>query len=98
MPLYEYACTDCDHRFEKRMSFELASEPQDCPKCGNETKKLISHFSAFNSLGSSIRGIKGASGNAGPYNRPGAYQSIPTFRSNFVLSIILGVKVMEVCK
>ena len=70
MPLYEFACNKCDHRFEKRRSFESALEPENCPECGAEARKLFSHFSAFNRLGSSISGIKGASGNAGPYDRP----------------------------
>lgn len=64
MPLYEYACSSCEHRFEKRRPFESAGEPENCPQCGAEARKLISHFSAFNRLGGSISGIKGASGTA----------------------------------
>ncbi|MGH9605835.1 MAG: FmdB family zinc ribbon protein [Terracidiphilus sp.] len=32
MPLYEYRCTQCGHRFEKIQSF--SAEPEtECPKC-----------------------------------------------------------------
>jgi len=64
MPAYEYVCIVCEHHFDKRRSFESADDPEPCPKCGAETRKLISHFSAFNRLGGSISGIKGASGTA----------------------------------
>ena len=42
MPIYEYACGSCEHRFE---TIQRASEDplRDCPECGDETlKKLLS--------------------------------------------------------
>jgi len=41
MPLYEYECERCDHRFEKIQKF---SDPpvQTCPKCGGPVRKLMS--------------------------------------------------------
>src|SRR6267142_3592107 len=41
MPLYEYACDACDHRFEKIQKF---SDPLEdtCPKCGGHVHKLMS--------------------------------------------------------
>ena len=36
MPLYEYRCTKCGHRFEKIQSFSADPE-KVCPKCGNAT-------------------------------------------------------------
>jgi putative FmdB family regulatory protein len=41
MPLYEYECDACDHRFEKIQKF---SDPLEdtCPKCGGHVHKLIS--------------------------------------------------------
>ena len=33
MPLYEYRCTQCGHRFEKIQSFSAEAEVE-CPKCG----------------------------------------------------------------
>ena len=35
MPLYEYRCLECGHKFEKIQKFN--AEPQTvCPKCGGE--------------------------------------------------------------
>lgn len=46
MPIYEYQCQACGHKFEKliRSQREL---PLDCPECGKKKlKKLFSSFSA----------------------------------------------------
>jgi len=41
MPIHEYRCQKCKHRFEKieKMSDKPA---QICPKCGGPVKKLVS--------------------------------------------------------
>jgi putative FmdB family regulatory protein len=41
MPLYEYECESCHHRFEKIQKF---SDPPEevCPKCGGRVRKLLS--------------------------------------------------------
>lgn len=41
MPVYEYQCSSCNHRFERRQKF---SDPplSDCPECGGDVRKLIS--------------------------------------------------------
>ena len=41
MPLYEYECETCGHRFEKIQKF---SDPIEtvCPKCGGHLRKLMS--------------------------------------------------------
>ena len=41
MPLYEYQCEACSHRFERIQKF---SDPpiDSCPTCGGAVKKLIS--------------------------------------------------------
>src|SRR3982074_1392152 len=41
MPLYEYKCDACGHRFEKIQKF---SDPLEdtCPKCGGVGRKLVS--------------------------------------------------------
>jgi len=40
MPTYEYECKSCSHGFEV---FQSMSEPpiKECPKCGNEVRRLI---------------------------------------------------------
>ncbi len=41
MPLYEYQCDVCGHRFEKIQKF--SDPPVDtCPKCGGKVQKQIS--------------------------------------------------------
>jgi putative FmdB family regulatory protein len=41
MPLYEYECASCAHRFERIQKF---SDPlvDVCPKCGGTVRKLLS--------------------------------------------------------
>jgi putative FmdB family regulatory protein len=41
MPLYEYQCKKCQHRFEKIQKF---SDPpvRKCPECGGAVEKLLS--------------------------------------------------------
>jgi putative FmdB family regulatory protein len=40
MPLYEYQCTNCAHRFERIVKFSDAPLTT-CPKCGKETAKQM---------------------------------------------------------
>jgi putative FmdB family regulatory protein len=41
MPLYEYECEACGHRFEQIRKF--SDPPVDtCPKCGGHVRKLMS--------------------------------------------------------
>ncbi|MCC7181148.1 MAG: zinc ribbon domain-containing protein [Acidobacteria bacterium] len=41
MPLYEYQCDACAHRFEVIQKFSDAPI-ETCPKCGGAVKKLLS--------------------------------------------------------
>jgi putative FmdB family regulatory protein len=41
MPLYEYKCKKCGHRFELIQSFS-AEDPKECPVCHGEVERLIS--------------------------------------------------------
>ncbi len=45
MPIYEYQCGACRHRFERLMSSSSVKNPA-CPKCGKKTEKQLSTFSA----------------------------------------------------
>lgn len=40
VPLYEYECAKCHHRFEKIESFS-APEKQKCPKCGATAGRVL---------------------------------------------------------
>ena len=41
MPLYEYQCADCAHRFEELQRFSDAPLTT-CPECGGPVRKLLS--------------------------------------------------------
>ena len=41
MPLYEYQCDSCGHRFERIQKFSDPA-PDACPSCGGPVRKLIS--------------------------------------------------------
>ena len=46
MPLYEYECEDCEHRFERLLRGSEVKEEQHCPLCdGSKCKKQISQSS-----------------------------------------------------
>jgi putative FmdB family regulatory protein len=48
MPIYEYACPRCDHRFELRRGMSAADDPVDCPACQSpEVQRLISRVVCF---------------------------------------------------
>ena len=67
MPMFEFTCTDCGHRFEDLMTLaELAKELPACPKC--ESKAVERGFSAFATRSGSTAG-----GAAGPGCGPGGF-------------------------
>jgi putative FmdB family regulatory protein len=41
MPLYEYECKKCHHRFERIQSF-AARHTKKCPECGGPVEQMIS--------------------------------------------------------
>src|ERR1700759_4716541 len=41
MPLYEYQCKKCGHRFERIQSFS-APDVKECPVCQGEVERMIS--------------------------------------------------------
>ena len=41
MPTYEYRCSACEHRFDKRQGFD-APTIIACPKCGQESRRQLS--------------------------------------------------------
>ena len=41
MPLYEYKCKKCGHRFERIQTYS-AEDAKECPICQGEVERLIS--------------------------------------------------------
>ena len=63
MPLYEYACTDCDHEFEKLRPMSQMDYATSCPECNAEAERQLSVFSAFSSSSSGeMSAVAGAGG------------------------------------
>ena len=40
MPIYEYECKSCSHRFEKRQGFHDEAKA-DCPQCKGKSRRII---------------------------------------------------------
>ena len=51
MPIYEYACTECDHHLEKFQKIS-APDPTECPHCKHHTLKRQVSAAAFALKGS----------------------------------------------
>lgn len=48
MPLYEFVCIECRHRFELRRAFDQAHLPAVCTACGSErTRKSLGAITIF---------------------------------------------------
>ncbi|UCG10537.1 MAG: zinc ribbon domain-containing protein [Dehalococcoidia bacterium] len=44
MPIYEYFCLDCEHKFELLRPMSKAEESGVCPKCGGAAPRVPSKF------------------------------------------------------
>ena len=52
MPLYEYSCPTCDHKFEKLQS--MSALGADCPNCEQPAKRAISVFASVTKGGNDM--------------------------------------------
>jgi putative FmdB family regulatory protein len=74
MPIFEYLCRECDHRFETSV---LNAQKSKCPKC--ESKRLEQQLSSFAVGGdratarAESAASPGACGSCGDPRGPGAY-------------------------
>jgi putative FmdB family regulatory protein len=72
MPLYEYACTECDNKFELLVR---GSEAPECPSCHSRAlERRMSVFAARTAGASSASEMSavGACGRCGDPRGPGA--------------------------
>ncbi len=66
MPIYEYACKECDHRFEKLVKSAAAADKAACPKCGSgKTSRSFSVFAVGTESGKSSAPAPGMCGRCG---------------------------------
>ncbi len=65
MPLYEYRCDDCDHRFEVLQRLGEGPEGLLCPGCGRDDH-LEKQFSTFAAAGESASMGSMPAGACGP--------------------------------
>jgi putative FmdB family regulatory protein len=57
MPIYEYRCEICDHRFEVLQRMGEGSDSLTCPACGaGEPKKQFSTFASAGGDAASLAG------------------------------------------
>ncbi len=47
MPLYEYCCSGCGHKFELLRSMTQSNSDASCPKCDKKAEKVLSRFASF---------------------------------------------------
>jgi putative FmdB family regulatory protein len=57
MPIFEYACSNCGHVFEK-LVLTRHPEPPECPQCG--WKQVEQKFSTFATAGATGKSAAGA--------------------------------------
>jgi putative FmdB family regulatory protein len=72
MPLFEYACRECDHQFEALIR---ATETPECPSChGTDLERRLSVFAAHTNASPSGDAMPtvGACGHCGDPRGPGA--------------------------
>ena len=44
MPIYEYYCDRCQHRYELMRLMPSRDDPAPCPECGDHGKRQLSVF------------------------------------------------------
>ena len=70
MPLYEYKCVKCGHRFEKIESMS-ASDIKKCPKCGAKAERQVSRSAIqFKGAGWYVTDYAGKKGDDGSSEKP----------------------------
>jgi len=61
MPIYEYECSECTLRFDKRKNFKDVALPVSCPKCGGLGDRRLSVFASV-SMATSRENITSTAG------------------------------------
>jgi len=61
MPIYEYECSECSLRFDKRKNFKDVALAVSCPKCGGLGDRRLSVFASV-SMATSRENITSTAG------------------------------------
>ncbi len=64
MPIYEYRCNKCDHKFEIFQSIGASNESLNCPSCNEPKPDRL--FSVFGSAGGGSDAAFSSSGGCSP--------------------------------
>jgi putative FmdB family regulatory protein len=66
VPIYEFACADCEHRFDVFGSYQSRDQVQVCPSCeGTRTRALFSTFAISGAATASEASTSGGGGGCG---------------------------------
>jgi putative FmdB family regulatory protein len=55
MPIYEYECPECQEKFEQFKPIYASDQDEHCPKCGSDSKRVISKPAVGYGCGTSRR-------------------------------------------
>jgi|ETN02SMinimDraft_2_1059926.scaffolds.fasta_scaffold336727_1 putative FmdB family regulatory protein len=47
MPIYEYSCTTCGHRFDRLRSVSQMDDEAPCPQCDGDSSRQLSVFAVY---------------------------------------------------
>jgi putative FmdB family regulatory protein len=62
MPIYEYICKNCKHKFELMRPFSKSNEGADCPRCKKKAERVISTcYSKTADLNGAVQQLGGGS-------------------------------------
>ena len=61
MPIYEYVCPDCEHKFELLRPLSRADEAAECPRCRKPARRGMSTFACFSTDESGLTSSVGGS-------------------------------------
>ncbi len=70
MPIYEYVCDQCSHRFEELVRNERDERSLTCPKCG--ARKVARQLSVFAARGAASSAAAPPPGGCGQCGGPDA--------------------------
>lgn len=60
MPIYEFVCPKCGHKFELLRRLSQVDEGASCPECQQTARRIMSTFACFSSNGGSTAPIAGS--------------------------------------